>query len=172
MLISLRLEGFYLDDYLYDICGIFGFLEKITYTFISVVSVGSNQIFFTIDLSGRRDKKDIFSISLYHFSSVESSEVFVVDCRYGITWSDDINKFFGREDDIEEELSCFVIYLNHWTMRRKTDFDDYFIFESVFDFEFSSVRIDFSNGLVLFSVEGDIIVELVILSLYDRHFWL
>ena len=107
-------KGFNLNNYLYGVFAFCGFFEDVAYGLIeTIVSVGSNQIFFTVDLSNRGDEENIFSISFHYFSTIEGSEIDVVDCRDAIVRSDDVNELLGREGDIEEELSCLVVDLDY-----------------------------------------------------------
>jgi hypothetical protein len=92
------------------------------------------------------------------FPTLQGSEIFVGDRSDDVFRGDNINEFFGREGDIENELSCLVKDLKYGAMRSKTDFYGYFIFEGVFDVEFSGVWVDFCDDLVVFGVKSDVIV--------------
>jgi hypothetical protein len=151
-------ERFNFDDDFYRIFGFFCFFEEIANSVISIVFIGSYQIFITINLSCRRGEQYVFSVFVDSFSTILGSEIFVVDCSDDVFRSNNINEFFGREGDIENELSCLVKDLEYWAMRSKADFYGYLIFEGVFDVEFSGVWVDFCDGLIVFRVKSDVIV--------------
>jgi hypothetical protein len=99
----LLLEGFYFESNFYLVCREEAFLEEIGNGLCgSIVSVGSIQIFLCVDTSCRSNEKDIFSVSVYYFSSVEDSEGGVLDSSDGICWCGYVDEGLRRERDIKE----------------------------------------------------------------------